>query len=132
VNGGQIAAMLVLGASGAVPGTRFVATVESIYPPNQKNAILAAKHSVRTFVFDQMRGLLVWPAGVDGRAIYNKTLEDSARGVDFEEQKKRYSEAMQSDDTSRIAVWSGASVGLINEIVGAEVCIRRLSDVIWC
>ena len=120
-NGAQVAAMLVLGASGAVLGTRFLATPESIYTPNRKNAVLAATHTVRTFVFDQVMGTVAWPAGVDGRVISNKTLEDEAKGMDFRELKKLFAEATQNDDTSRSAIWAGASVGLVNKICGAEV-----------
>ena len=121
-NGAQIAALLVLGASGAVLGTRFLATRESTYTSNQKNAVLAATHSVRTSVFDQVRGTVAWPTGIDGRAIYNKTLEDEANGVNPDELQRRFSEGVKKDDTSRSIVWSGSSVGLVKEISGAEVC----------
>lgn len=114
--------MLVLGASGGVLGTRYLVTTECIYTPNMKEAVLAATHSVRSFVFDELRKF-PWPPGVDGRGLYNKTLEDAANGVDFEEQQKRFAEGVKNKDTSRIAVWSGASVGLVNEAGGAEVCI---------
>ncbi|KAF8514019.1 2-nitropropane dioxygenase [Gautieria morchelliformis] len=125
-NGAQVAAMLVLGASGAAVGTRFLATPESTYTINQKNAVLAATHSVRTHLFDQVRGTVGWPLGVDGRAIPNQTLEDEASGVEPEELKKRFVEAVKKDDTSRSVVWSGASVGLVHEISGAEALTREI------
>ena len=123
VNGGQVAAMLTLGASGAVLGTRFMVTPESQYSSNRKKAAVAATSSVRSFVFDKINGSLAWPAGVDGRGLHNKMLDDYEDGVDIEEQKKRLSEAMKADDASRMIVWSGASVALINDIRGAEVCL---------
>jgi nitronate monooxygenase len=126
-NGAQVAAMLVLGASGAAVGTRFLATPESTYTINQKNAVLAATHSVRTPVFDQVRGTVGWPLGIDGRAIPNQTLEDEASGVEPEELKKRFVEGVKKDDTSRSVVWSGASVGLVHGISGAEVCVRQIA-----
>lgn len=126
-NGAQVAGLLVLGASGAALGTRFLATRESTYTYNQKNAVLTATHSVRTNVFDQVRGTTAWPAGIDGRGIPNKTLEDEADGVDLDELKKRFAEGVKNDDTSRSVVWSGSSVALVNKISGAEVCFRLFS-----
>ena len=123
MNGAQVAALLILGASAAVLGTRFTATPESIYSSNRKKAVLAATSSVRSFVFDKVGGYLTWPAGVDARALHNKMLGDYEDGVNIEEQKKRLSEAMKTDDTSQITVWCGASVALINDIREAEVCL---------
>ncbi|KAF8587916.1 2-nitropropane dioxygenase [Ramaria rubella] len=124
--GAQIAALLVLGASGGVPGTRFLATPESTYTSNQKKAVLAATSSVRTKVFDEVRGTIGWPEGIDGRGLPNRTLEDKASGLSLDELKKRFSEAVKDDDTSRTVVWSGSSVGLINELIGAEDLTRQL------
>jgi nitronate monooxygenase len=123
-NGAQIAALLVLGASGAIVGTRFLVTPESIYTPNRKKAVLAATHTVRSFVPDELMDLHAWPAGVNGRVIPNKTLEDAANGVDHEV-KKLFMEAMENDDTSRSVTWAGTSVGLVNKITETEVIFSQ-------
>ncbi|KIJ55720.1 hypothetical protein M422DRAFT_24261 [Sphaerobolus stellatus SS14] len=126
--GAHVASLLVLGASGAVIGTRYLATPESTYSDNQKNAVLSATHSVRTTAFDAVRGTIGWPAGIDGRAVPNLVLEDIMKGVPFEERKKLFEEAVKKDDVSRTVVWSGSSVGLVTEIVGAAALTRSLRE----
>lgn len=120
-NGAQAAGLLVMGADGVVMGTRFLATPESTYSKNQKKAIVEGTTTVRTTVFDAARGTIGWPDEVDGRAIPNKTLDDASKGVGVEELKKRYDEGEKTDDTSRLVVWSGSSIGLVKEIKGAKV-----------
>jgi nitronate monooxygenase len=117
--------MLVLGASGAALGTRFLLTPESTYSLNQKYALLAAVDTVRTLAFDEVRSTTGWPQGVDGRALLNKTVEDKANGIGLEERKKLFLEAVKNDDTSRGVTWAGTSIGLMNEINGAGVCVSQ-------
>ena len=73
VNGGHLAALLTLGASGAVFGTRFLLSQESLYTDLQREALLAASTStsVRTMAFDYALDTLGWPDGIDGRALRN-------------------------------------------------------------
>jgi nitronate monooxygenase len=73
VNGGHLAAVLTLGASGAVFGTRFLLSPESLYTDVQRQALLAASSSasVRTMAFDYARGTMGWPCGIDGRGLHN-------------------------------------------------------------
>ncbi|GJJ11095.1 hypothetical protein Clacol_005326 [Clathrus columnatus] len=116
VNGAQIAGLLLMGADGTVMGTRFAATVESSYSPNQKRGLVEATKSIRTLVFDTINGPTQWPDGINARALRNKAIFDVEAGVDFEERKRLYHEAVKNDDTSRIAIWAGSSVGLVNDI----------------
>lgn len=73
VTGKHIAELLALGAAGAVLGTRFLMTPESLYSDAHKQALAAAKStdSIRTMAFDQARGSLGWPSNVDGRGLRN-------------------------------------------------------------
>lgn len=123
VNGRQIASLLVLGAAGVVLGTRFLMTPESLYSDAQKEALVAAKSdmTVRTMAFDRARGTLEWPAGVDGRGLYNNTVKDVDSGVDVEIVKEKFQEGVRNSDPNRMLVWSGMGVGLISEIKGAKV-----------
>ncbi|KAF8519014.1 2-nitropropane dioxygenase [Hysterangium stoloniferum] len=124
--GSQVAAMLVLGASGAAMGTRFLATPESTYSNGQKSAVISGKVSVRTTVFDDVRGTTGWPAGIDGRAIPNKTLDDEQNGLGIEERRRLFDESVRNDDPSRAVVWSGSSVSLVNELVDAASLSRTI------
>lgn len=126
--GAQVASLLVLGAAAAAIGTRYVVTHESLYSPNQKQAMLNATYSVRSYAFDIARGTTGWPSGVDARGLPNEILKDVANGVPIEEQKKLYAEATENDDVSRIIVWSGASVGLIKEVASAAAVTRAIHE----
>ena len=68
----QVAAVLALGAAGAVMGTRFAATKESMYSEAKKQRYLAATaaDTHRTRLYDDL-GSVAWPAGVDSRTIGN-------------------------------------------------------------
>jgi nitronate monooxygenase len=73
VNGAHLAALLTLGASGAVFGTRFLLSQESLFSDAQRRALLAASSyaSVRTSAFDVVCNWMGWPPGVNGRALRN-------------------------------------------------------------
>lgn len=123
-NGSQVAAFLTLGAAGAVLGTRFLLTHESLYSDAQKAALISAGigSTVRTQVFDRLRGTTDWPQGVDGRALRNATVEDVDAGMDMKEAKRKFLDGVRSGDHSRMLVWAGEGVALMDEVKGAKVC----------
>lgn len=122
-NGAHVASFMVLGASGAVLGTRFLLTPESRYTDAQRYALLSATDSstVRTMAFDRVRGTLGWPSGVDGRALFNATVKDVENGVSIAEVKEKYLEGTSKGDSDRMLVWAGTGVGSMSEIKGAKV-----------
>lgn len=73
MNGGHLASVLTLGASGAVFGTRFLLSLESQYTDVQRQALIGASSSdsVRSQAFDYARDTLGWPHGIDGRGLHN-------------------------------------------------------------
>jgi nitronate monooxygenase len=121
-HGAHVASLLTLGAAGAVLGTRFLLTPESLYTAAQKQALLAASESatVRTLAFDRARGTLEWPSGVDGRALYNDTVTDDDNGVSIDEVKKKFLDGVAKGDAHRMLVWAGTSVGLMTEVKDAK------------
>jgi nitronate monooxygenase len=68
-DGRGLAAALMLGAHGALIGTRFYASAEALGPEWAKQRIVAARgnETARTRVFDMVRGY-AWPPGYPGRA----------------------------------------------------------------
>ncbi|KAG1831290.1 2-nitropropane dioxygenase [Suillus variegatus] len=126
--GGHVASLLALGVSGAVLGTRFLMTEESFYNEVQKNILVKASGNatVRTTAFDHARGTLEWPEGVDGRAIYNKTVKDVEDGVDIKIVRENFNRATQDKDPDRILVWAGTGVDLVTEIQTAQDVVREL------
>ena len=68
----QMAAALALGAAGAVVGTRFAVTKESMLSEAKLQRYVAAKaaDTQRVRIYDDL-GTLDWPVGIDGRIIAN-------------------------------------------------------------
>jgi nitronate monooxygenase len=71
-DGRGLAAALMLGAHGALLGTRFCASVEALGQDRAKQRIVAARgnETARTRVFDIVRGY-AWPPAYTGRALRN-------------------------------------------------------------
>src|SRR5438094_235403 len=74
--GRGLAAALVLGAQGALIGTRFYASTEALGHDRAKQRLVAAhgNETARTRVFDIVRGY-PWPAFYTGRALRNRFLD---------------------------------------------------------
>src|SRR4029078_11443655 len=72
-DGRGLAAMMMLGASGVLLGTRFYASEECDGPEEAKRRISAASsgNSVRGIIFDLSRNN-VWPAPFTGRCLINE------------------------------------------------------------
>ena len=83
---------LMLGADGALLGTRFWATQEALIHPSAKARVLAASgdDTVRTSVYDIVRDRS-WPPGYNGRLMRNAFIstwhgrEDELRALVGEE-----------------------------------------------
>lgn len=128
VTGRHVAELLTLGAAGAVLGTRFLLTPESLYSDGHKKALVAAESttSVRSMAFDQARGTLGWPSGVDGRGLRNATVDDYEKGEDIQVLRSKFQEADRNHDISRAIVWAGTGVGDMNDIKPAKELVQEL------
>lgn len=122
------AAALALGAHGIVLGTRLIATPESEAHEKFKELLVSTsdggQHTVRTRVYDEIRGTGGWPEIFGGRAIANKTYEDHENGVPRETIVERYNKAVQENDFERITAFAGTGVGLIHEIRPAKEIVE--------
>lgn len=131
MTGSQLAATLAQGADGVVLGTRFLFTPEAQYSDAQKKLLQEAgtASTKRTIAFDEARGTLGWPQGVDGRGIINDTVTDfdSGKGGSMKERQKRYKEAENQGDKSRIVTWAGTGVGLTSEIKPAVEIVEEMT-----
>jgi nitronate monooxygenase len=125
-DGRAAAAAFTLGAQGVVLGTRFLAASETKVHPEYRKAVLAAndggQRTVRSKLFDNLRGPNVWPGLYDGRSIEVESFKDHVAGVEIEEIRKRHKEAMQTeskgfaeDGSGRAAMWAGTGVGLVKK-----------------
>lgn len=127
-SGAHLAAFLTLGAAGAVVGTRFLVAEESQYSDTQKRAIIAAKSgsTVRSYVFDQLRGTTGWPAGVDGRGLAIPSVAAVESGVDITQIKEEVAEGTKRGDLHSVIAWAGTGVGQLNVLQPAKVKANNL------
>ena len=130
-DGRGLAAMLILGASGVLLGTRFYASQECDGPEEAKRRICAATsgNSVRGIIFDLSRNN-VWPAPFTGRCLIN----DHARrwmGREVELMQNvqavtaEYAAARAAGNFYVAAVIAGEAVGLIHDIPPAGEIVDR-------
>ncbi|KAJ3569041.1 hypothetical protein NP233_g5317 [Leucocoprinus birnbaumii] len=128
--GKDVAELLSLGAAGAVLGTRFLLTPESLYSDSHKQALVVAESttSVRSMAFDQARDTLGWPSGVDGRGLRNATVDDYEKGEDIQVLRSKFQEAARNNDVSRAIVWAGTGVGDMRSIKPARELVQELNQ----
>ncbi len=130
-------ASLLLGASGIVMGTRFLASHEAVIPRGYQSEVLRAsdggQSTVRTKVWDQCRGTTGWAETHNGRGIINKTYTDALGGMDEVENKRLYEEEMRKGDEGwgvekRLCTYAGSCVGLVREVKGAGDIVREVRE----
>ncbi len=131
-DGRGLAAALMLGAGGALVGTRFFASEEALGTAAVKQRLVEGKgdETLRTTVFDIVRKI-DWPKPYDGRALGNAfTREWHGREValagKLQQENARYVAAQEKGDTSTVVVWASESVDLIDRIEPAEAILRRI------
>jgi nitronate monooxygenase len=131
-DGRGVAAMMMLGASGVLMGTRFYASVEADAPEQAKQRICAAKsgETVRGVVFDWSRKLM-WPAPFTARSLPNDHLRRwSGREIELmqrvDDVAEEYAAARAAGNFDIAAVFAGESVGLIHDIVPAAEIVGRI------
>ncbi|TFK71621.1 2-nitropropane dioxygenase [Pluteus cervinus] len=127
-SGVHLASVLAAGASGAVFGTRFLLSPESLYTDAQRLALVNAKSdsTVRTLAFDQVRGTVGWPHNVDGRALTNLTVEEFNQGEDLEELRKKWQEGTKEGNPERMLVWAGMGVGMMTSVMPAKDILKEI------
>jgi len=133
VDGRGLAAALMLGAEGALLGTRFCASDEALGRERQKERLVAARggDTARTRVFDIVRGY-DWPVPYTGRALRNRFTtqwdgrEDAlAAALDIE--RMRYRTAADEDDYEMALVWAGEGVDLVKSVEPAATLVARIA-----
>lgn len=135
VEGRGTAASLALGASGVVLGTRFLASKEANIAKGYQDDVLRTRDgglaTVRTGVYDILRGTTGWPDRYNGRGIINQSLLDAQDGVSIEENKTLYNEALQKGDkgwgkNGRLTAYAGSGVGLVKEVMSAQGIVEEV------
>lgn len=123
-DGRGVAAMVALGAAGVVMGTRYLAASESVITKGYRDEVIRAddggKHTIRTSVYDTIRGTTDWPKRYGGRGVINRSYEDAVGGMKDHENKRLYVEEEQKGDAGwgpagRMTTYAGTNVGLVKK-----------------
>jgi nitronate monooxygenase len=139
VDGRGAAAAFALGAEGVVMGTRFLSASETALHPNWRAEVLRARDggqgTVKSMLFDELRGPSIWPEGYDGRGLVNASSGDFDRGIGIDEVRRLFAEASQEEDggfgaggKGRAAMWAGTGVGLITKEQSAAEIVEEVRD----
>lgn len=125
VDGRGVASALSLGAAGAAMGTRFLASEEIRLAKGYQNEVIratdGATSTVRTQLYNHLKGLFGWPEHWSPRGVINKSWTEHQAGVDFDELRKRHDELSAQGDAAwgpdgRVATYAGAAVGLVRSV----------------
>ena len=131
-DGRGLAAALVLGAAGALIGTRFQASLEALVPAGIAKAILegSGDDTERSRVLDIARGA-PWPQRYTARTLRNAFLD---RWRDREEElaadaaaQQEYRRAASDDDLAVVPVFASEAVDLITGLLPAADLVALLA-----
>lgn len=132
-DGRGLAAMMMLGASGVLIGTRFYASVEANGAEEAKQRIRAAdsNDTVRGVIVDWSRSLF-WPAPFTARTLLNDHIRRwTGREIELMQRAAEvavdYAAARAAGNFEVAAVFAGEAVGLIHDIPPAAEIVERIA-----
>jgi nitronate monooxygenase len=133
-DGRGLAAALMLGAQGAMIGTRFYAAAESLGHERARQRIVAAHagDTAHTHVFDIVRGY-AWPEPYSGRALRNRFFErwdghEDALHEAVASEAPTYWSAVEEGDFDTAVIFAGEAVELIDSVATAGDLVRRIGS----
>jgi nitronate monooxygenase len=131
-DGRGVAAALALGAAGALIGTRFLATLETLADPYVAKAIIAASgdDTERSRVSDIARES-AWPARYPARTLRNSFF-DQWRGREDElaangAARQAYRDAIARGELPPDPIWAGEAADLVTEVAPAAELVAQLA-----
>ncbi|HJQ50154.1 MAG TPA: nitronate monooxygenase [Gaiellaceae bacterium] len=130
-DGAGLAAVLALGAAGALLGTRFLATDEAPLEAYMKDAIVGSDghDTVITTVADTLTGR-DWPGAYD-RVARTRFIEKwLGREPELRRRREEVLEGLQradeSGDADNMLIWFGQSAGLVDSVLPAEDVVHQV------
>jgi nitronate monooxygenase len=131
-DGRGLAAALALGAAGALVGTRFLATAESLADPEAKKAIIdgGGQDTERSRVLDIARGAR-WPARYPARTLGHPFL-DQWRGREAElaadpQVLQAYQDGIARGELPPQPAWASQAIDLIHDLPPAAGLVASLA-----
>ncbi|KXX82877.1 Nitronate monooxygenase [Madurella mycetomatis] len=124
-DGRGVAAALGVGAAGAAMGTRFLASEEVRIKKGYQDEVLRSSNggatTVRTHLYNHLRGTFGWPEQFSPRTIVNQSWLEHQAGTSFEDIKKHHDEAVAKGNEAWgpngwTATYAGANVGLVKSV----------------
>lgn len=133
-DGRGVAAALMLGAEGAVIGSRFWASEEALVHPNMHAVALAATgdETIRSSVMDIARRL-EWPSRFTARVLKNAFTARWHGDLDgliavAEVEAEKWRAAWIAGDIEVANTFVGQAVGLIGDLRGASDLVAEITD----
>jgi nitronate monooxygenase len=131
-DGRGLAAALALGAAGALTGTRFQATLETLADSSVSKAIIAAsgEDTERSTVLDIARDV-PWPARYPARTLRHPFIErwrgrEDQLAAD-EDAKRAYRQGVESGELPREPIWASEAIDLITDLRPAADLVGDLA-----
>ncbi len=131
-DGRGLAAALALGAAGALIGTRFQATVETLADTSVTKAIIegSGEDTERSTVLDIARGV-PWPSRYPARAIRHPFVErwhgrEAQLAVDDDAQRA-YQRGIGSGELPALPIWASDAIDLITDVRSATDLVGDLA-----
>lgn len=137
-DGRGVASSITLGCSGVTLGTRYLASQEANIPRGYQDAVLRTSDggltTIRSSVYDTLRGTTDWPKNYGGRGVINASYHDHQSGMSWEDNKRRYAEALKSGDKgwegeqARLTTYAGTGLGLVKKVQTAADITREVRE----
>ena len=141
VEGRGVAAAFALRAEGVVMGTRFLAAKETQIAKGYQDDVIRSNDggisTIRSKLYDTLRGTTDWPGRYDGRGIINESFHDAENGeVTEEENRRKYQDALKKGDEGwgvqgRLTAYAGTGVGLITKVMPAGEIVEEIRGDFW-
>jgi nitronate monooxygenase len=131
-DGRGVAAVLALGAAGALVGTRFLASREALLDPASSQAILDGRgaDTERNRVLDIARGSR-WPSRYSARTLGHPYLDrwsGRERELDADpEAKQAYQDGVRRGELPPDPIWASEAIDLINDRPSAAELVKSLA-----
>ncbi|KAL5364630.1 hypothetical protein BJX96DRAFT_168448 [Aspergillus floccosus] len=127
--------LVVQGSDAGGHGLVRSASIVTLLPEGYRAEILRAADggvsTVRSTIYDRVRGIYGWPDRYDGRGVINQSYVDAVeRGMSDEENRARYESELQKGDlgwgpSGRLTTYAGTGVGLVRETMPAAEIVQK-------